>query len=200
MARNAAAAAVRAAVPDARRQARRRTQRPPHPAPRAQRSPSIRGLVRLAATAAVIAAALLALGVRQAAITAVGYQIDATKRQLAAARAELERLEARLALLAAPDRVEGGALAMGMTGAAEVRVASVAPLVAGDAEPVEAVEAGTVVIQLPAAGPEAGAPQHAGRPGEAGDGAQDSRTLAEAAADLLLGWLGGRRAEAETLR
>lgn len=196
MARQSSAAAARPAWPDRQDVAKRRERRQPGRAVKPQGAGRPRGIARLTATVAIVAAVLLVLGIRQAGITAVGYEIDATKRQLAGAKGELERLEAELARLAAPERVEDGALAMGMTDAAEVRLAAVGQLVA---EPVEVAAGQSAVVKLsPVSSPdvEVAAAQGGGAP----EGkATDSRTLAGAVGDFLRGWLGGGRAEAETL-
>ncbi|HEX6989352.1 MAG TPA: hypothetical protein VF282_07765, partial [Bacillota bacterium] len=84
------------------------------------------------------------------------------------------------------DRVEEGALAMGMTDAADVRLAAVHRLAP---EPAEAPGGTTSVVLLPPA------PGDGTRP----DVAVDPRGLAEQIGELLLGWLSGGRAEAETI-
>ncbi|HEX6989575.1 MAG TPA: hypothetical protein VF282_08905, partial [Bacillota bacterium] len=107
MTRHSSAAATRVAWANRGRRTERRPRRQADGA--TGRKPAVRFVV----TVAVVAALLLILGIRQAGITAVAYEIDATKRELAEARSELESLEAQLAQLEAPDRVEEGALAMG---------------------------------------------------------------------------------------
>ena len=155
-------------------------------AAQAHRTARPQGVARLAVTVVLVSAVLLLLGIRQAAITAVGYEIDRTKRELAEAQAALERLEAELARLATPGRVEEGALAMGMREAAEVRVASVDQLAAA---PSVTPQGDRAVVQLPPVrDPEAPAALTIQPP-----------SLAETAGELLSGWLSGKRAEAESL-
>ena len=181
MAKHSSAAAARVQWPARHPRSDRRLRRQQQ-----ARAVRPRAVVRFVTTVVLVAGILLILGVRQAGITALGYQIDATKRDLAAARAELAALEAELARLAAPDRVEQGALALGMTGAADVRLAQLHALAPQTAR---TEEGRTVVVKLPPARED----------GAAAAVAVDPRGLTERVSDLVYSWLSGGRVEAETL-
>lgn len=103
---------------------------------------------RVVATGLIVVSLLLVLGVRQASITTLGYQVENDKRYLEQLRREQAALEATLAGLANPARVERGALAMGMTEPTEVRLAEIAPLPRITAEPAAGK---TAVVRLPQA-------------------------------------------------
>lgn len=85
-------------------------------------------LGRFVGTLALLFVMFLILGSRQAAITQMGYEIDAAKRKLAALENERTMLEGQLAQLKTPMRIEAAALDMGMTQAEEKRIMNVEEL------------------------------------------------------------------------
>lgn len=128
---------------------------------------------------------LFAVAARQAHLVATGYQLDRLRSQVAAERAELERLRAELARLSAPGRLDVVARhRLGMRPAERLALARVQPLAPAARAPSPAA-----VATVPLAG-EAGA----------GPGAAEEGALA-GLARWLYRWLAGvHTAEARTLQ
>lgn len=126
------------------------SERPPaRGRPRRRPRPGRRGrATRLALTVLAAAALLLAVGARQARIAAEGYQLGRLKHQLAAERAAVERLEAELARLSSPARLDAVArFQLGLEPAQRLALARVEPLrPAGRTEP----RGHSAVVSLPA--------------------------------------------------
>lgn len=117
--------------------------------------------VRLAFTLVVVLGLLSFIGVRQVAITGLGYEIDRMKGQLEALHMEQAALEGRMAQLAAPQRIEQAALALGMVESGQMRIARVERL---QAQPqVARVERQPVVVALPVNAGNEGEPTYAQR-------------------------------------
>ena len=175
----AAAAPIPAprALPDNPLKPRRRVVRR-----RAQAAPGSRFL----GTVAGIVLLLFILGMRQAAITALGYEIDAAKQRLETLRAERAALAGELAQLAAPARIERQAVQLGMETSGERRVARVV-----DLEPVTPSEDEGRAVVVALSKPAAAEPDRVtgeGRPG----------VLSQLSARLYA-WLSGGQVQAEPL-
>src|SRR5690606_6852524 len=76
----------------------------------------------------VILGLLFFLGARQAAITEMSYDIAEQKQQLEQMKSQRDALQAQVARLSAPGRVEAEALALGMKDAPGFEIATVTPL------------------------------------------------------------------------
>lgn len=138
-------------------------------------------VISFAGTIVLLCGMLLVLGMRQAAIARLGYEIDTAKKQLAALEQERAMLEGQVALLKTPDRIETTALDMGMAYAEERRIMNVAVLDTVDA----ATSVGkSVIVALPQ--PPSGTPD-----GEPVAGGSGRSSLMAAAGERILAWLTG---------
>lgn len=115
-------------------------------------------------TVAILCGLLLILGIRQAAITQMGYEIDAMKRRLVDLENQRAALAGQVALLKAPDRIEATAYDMGMGRTEERRVLDVPTTLATVEPEVEAAGSG-VVVPLPQPPGEDSSSHLAGIPG-----------------------------------